>query len=122
FGTKGYQEFFQKAEVEVPLEFAELKEMVADNPAQLAILAEVEELVDRWILSAREALVLREQAGSLEKFTPTGKGRPLMAQIRLKLRKFLVSEIEVRNERFNYARRTTRYTMFFGIFLALLLG
>lgn len=122
FGTKDYQDFFQKSEVDIPAEIKDLKNLLADNPAQLAILAEVEENLDRWIISARETLAIREKAGSLSHFKPTGKGRPVMALIKTKLRTFIQSEIEVRNERFQYARRTTRYAMFFGIFLAFLLG
>lgn len=122
FGTKDYQDFFQKSEVDIPAEINDLKTLLADNPAQLALLAEVEEHLNRWTASARETLALREKAGSLNNFRPTGKGRPVMAVIKSKLRTFINAEIEVRNERFNYARRTTRYVMFFGIFLAFLLG
>lgn len=122
FGTKDYQEFFQKSEVEIPAEIAELKILLADNPAQLAILAEVEQNVNRWIESAKETLANRERIGSLSSFRPSGKGRPVMALLKSKLRTFVQAEIEVRNERFHYARRTTRYVMFFGIFLAFLLG
>jgi PAS domain S-box-containing protein len=122
FGTKDYQDFFQKSEVEIPTEINELKTLLSDNPAQLAILAEVEHSLNRWISSARETLAIREKAGSLTKYRPTGKGRPVMGTLKVKLRTFINAEIEVRNERFHYARRTTRYVMFFGIFLALLLG
>lgn len=121
-GSPEYLDFFQKAKVELPLEFAELKKLVGENPVQLAQLDDAEQLMRDWFGTAQEALERRMMAGSLQNFRPTGQGRPKMAKIREILRVFTEEETKIRDERSSSARQTSRLVMFFGMGMAVLLG
>jgi PAS domain S-box-containing protein len=122
FGSQDFFDQFQEEARSLPGEVSALKGMLAGSPVQQAQLDQVEKGLQQWAATAKDALHQRQKAGSLAGFKPSGKGWPMMARVKSALGQVIRAEIRARNQRFAYARRTSRLVMWLGILLALLLG
>ena len=132
-GKESYLQPYDKAKKEYEKQIAVLRELVFDNPQQIANLDEIEDLVREWQKMVAVPQIERRrqvQAGTvpLEMVTALldeGKGTHLMDDLRERSTQFVLQEEKLLMERENTAEVAARksvWVAFFGTLLAIVLG
>ncbi len=95
----------------IHVEAAMLSSMVVDNPAQMDLAQDIESLRNQWLDYAARQIELKRQGGNNIALAKSREGKNLMDEIRARFRRFIETEESLRNERTEYARRTSHLTL-----------
>jgi signal transduction histidine kinase len=127
FAAVGQQEFldlYTRAGPLLPERWETLRRLVADRPAQLARLAELQPIAREWNAFADKAIALwrsGDVAGSLA-LQATGYGRDRMEKLRAGLDEFVRVEEKLRDERIRSEQVAASRVIVGSVALLLLLG
>jgi methyl-accepting chemotaxis protein len=114
-GIPAFLEPFEDAEKRLPGAFAELTDLVADNPTQQHRLADARDLARRWDEFARDTMERRRSGAVDEKIVAAvERNKAQMDRIRTAMRAFNFTEEELRNVRTRAASEASRRLVWLG--------
>jgi signal transduction histidine kinase len=116
-----FLEPFAEAQKSIPPSFNELRELVADNPAQTERLGRIEQEARSWESFALEAIDRLRKGGEAPEIS-RGAGKARMDALRGHLEEFVKSEEGLLSERTTRATAAARWVAFGSVALVLLLG
>ena len=133
-GDSKFLETHDDGEEQFAAEIIELKKQVADNPVQVALLDEIDQLKNKWLKIAVEpAILLRKKINKsgqsniddIAAFVKSGVGKRIMDKLRVKLGEFTQVEKDLlvarEKEAATVAQRSV-FIMIFGTVVAIALG
>jgi methyl-accepting chemotaxis protein len=122
-GIPAFLEPFEDAEKRLPGAFAELAELVADNPSQQHRLTDARDLARRWDEFARDTMERRRGGAVDEKIVAAvQRNKAQMDRIRVEMRAFNSSEEDLRNVRTRAASEASRRLVWVGGLLLAVVG
>jgi PAS domain S-box-containing protein len=121
-GNPLFLEPYTRAGGEIEPAFADLNQLVADNPAQQQRLAATHAIYLEWAQYARDVIALRQRGGDYTAFVNSGMGKTRMDAMRAQFASFIKDEEALRNERTRATRRATVFALSTSIIFTLLLG
>ncbi len=103
-------------------QFASLKTLVADNPAQQARVEQIQQVNREWQAFAAAAIDQKQQTGEVASLVQNGRGKQLVDQMRAINRAFIDTEETLRVERTATVQRVTQGVLAGSVLATLLLG
>lgn len=106
-GEEHFLDPYELARPRIAAQMQTLRELVADNPAQIDRLERLEALQADWNEFAREMIVLRRTGGDYRSDIEAGRGKRLTDQIRKEYEDFVALEQQLRAKRNDEVSTTT---------------
>ncbi len=99
-----------------------LREMVHDDPAQLARLRQIVALQEQWHQFARDGIALRRAGDDIVEFVRSKRGKLIFDEMRDQFSQFMLVEQRQLQARNDYAQRVTRVGVGIYLFVSLALA
>ncbi|HEY2256128.1 MAG TPA: response regulator [Variovorax sp.] len=106
-GDESFLAPYESALPKMKPDFAALRNLVSDNPAQVQRLERIESLQDAWNGFARELIALRRAGGDYQQAIRLGRGKQLSDDMRDEFNGFIDTEQNLRFQRNGEANRTS---------------
>ncbi|MGQ2978936.1 MAG: response regulator [Polaromonas sp.] len=119
-GDESFLQPYEIARSRMMTELSGLREMVADNPAQVDRIKRIEGLQTQWNAFAREVIDKRRNNLAYEQDIRLGRGKGLTDEIRREFNGFITMEQRLLVQRSDDARSTTQWSV--AAYLAFTLG
>jgi CheY-like chemotaxis protein/CHASE3 domain sensor protein len=121
-GDERFLENFDRTRVELSAEVVRVREMVADNPAQVQRLDRIQGLQQQWSAYAAERIAARRADPTAAMGAQAGRGKQLKDGVRELFDELVASEQRLRNERTATANTNTTTSVVAFVLLMLSVG
>lgn len=121
-GDLAFLEPYNNAREGMPTKISELQKLVADNPNQSATIQEIEMRYKQWLIFSDAVIDLKADNKDFKSKIMSGEGKRLTDSIRVLFKRFIETEVVLRDKRIADTRETVVIALFVIIGCALLGG
>lgn len=114
-GNDSFLSPYESAETRILTDLESLRQLVADNSAQVERIDRIKSLQTAWLAYSREVIAMRRTTGDYQQALGTGRGKRLTDEMRGEYANFMETEQALRFQRNAEANRTSM--MVIGLFL-----